>query len=402
LQANNFLTPPSIVVDLQQKATLASVQDVEVSMKHFKALTLLNHSPSQIEGNIETVLYLWRLYKEQTQSKLLLIVADVAFCWKWWKLCFSKTDVGKPCREKIGIVLGWWHPWKQLVKVVWTGWSFVLKPAFLHLFPTATWFDNPKTKNMLQLLGALNEISKPMLRKLQQLQTKQKYKNLASLKLLTEFFSFVLPVIFRTYKLLREHNYYLLLKEQTRIWFLLAAHKSIEYAKAVLMQHFCWFVWEQQNPTIMTFVKQSPTSFNEEIGEVSLSMLARSMQQSPSKVNEKKLKENYAFLNEASNCFKSFENLLNISPEEITHTRFEASAETVTELTTWGYNFIKQLKQHLTLKDIPGEKLSTLLQNLDVDLLVNVYLQALKRNLFDENRSYGHLKQYLTDQFQEF
>ena len=87
------------------------------------------------------------MYNECTpvnNRNLLVVVADVAFAWKWWLLSMSQTGAGKPLNKDIGMVLGFWHSYYYASCTTWKHFCSITEPAFKSLFLDAPWYDTPK------------------------------------------------------------------------------------------------------------------------------------------------------------------------------------------------------------------------------------------------------------------
>ncbi len=206
-------------------------------------------------------------------------------------------------RSKSIFVLGFFHPWLHLTKISWKFFAHVIFFFFKQVFPKAKWFNFPKTNQILtfyQTLLALHSIIVPFTKEL------LSFNNNEFCQSLLDFFEHTLPFIF-TYKIaLKQRNYSLLQILQPKLWLLLTFMGCSNYSKAVLFQNLLFSYWEKTDHFLAALLHSVPNFFNEEIGEISLSTVARSTRTSFEHCKTLKLKQNYPFVSkirEASDFF---------------------------------------------------------------------------------------------------
>jgi hypothetical protein len=100
---------------------------------------------------VKTVIDLYNKAIPLNKGDLFVVVADVAFAWKWWLLSMSRTGAGEPLNKNVGMVLGFWHSYYHACRTTWKYFRVITEPAFKSLFPEAPWYDTPKLYQIVRM-----------------------------------------------------------------------------------------------------------------------------------------------------------------------------------------------------------------------------------------------------------
>ena len=140
-------------------------------------------------------------------------------------------------------ILGFFHPFLQLLKKSWVYWSNCTSFLFKILFERAQWLPKPKSNHILSFYKHLIKIRSFALQKIRpftiQHSTITFYQNLL------DFFEYLLSFIFTYKQALKRKNFSFLMELQPKLWLLLHLTGSQQYSKAVMFQnylfYYCWF-----------------------------------------------------------------------------------------------------------------------------------------------------------------
>ncbi len=190
--------------------------------------------------------------------------------------------------------MGFFHPWLHLLKTSWKFWKHCTSFLFQIVFTKAKWFEAPKTAHILTFYQTLSYHRLEIMELLKDLIFK--HSNISFYQSLMDFIAHIIPFIF-TYKVaLKQKNFKFLLTLQPKLWILLTFCGNINYSRAVLFQNFLFYYWKSNNHLLSKLLYTVPNFFNEEIGEISLSTVARSTHNTSQQWKTLKLKENFPLI----------------------------------------------------------------------------------------------------------
>lgn len=284
-------------------------------------------------------------------------------------MMYSQVDPLQNMKSKVFVHLGWWHPYKHANELLWKvgfytllqspSWLTVVQkflptllgPAFHCLFPKSKCRKSPRLTAMVYFFGQLTLAFKKSQRSFRALLSwAKKSPNLnisydSHIKNLKLFFHFLLPAVCsllpqthptnKTY-LLKVRDYGALLKLAKFSDCLLALKRLLlvfitlaptgMYSKAVLLYLILLQHWDEHFPDVAKIWKQHLPAFIEEDGELSFSVLSRTVLGDTSKSSFNVLnkayksqhlyKEAMADLEKDLNCFTRTASLHTILDEE--------------------------------------------------------------------------------------
>ena len=180
------------------------------------------------------------------------------------------------------------------MKKSWIYWSNCTTFLFKILFPKAQWLPKPKSNHILSFYKHLNKIQAFALQKIRPFV--RHYPTIIFYQNLLDFFQHLIPFIFTYKQALKRRNFTFLLDLQPKLWLLLTLTGFQQYSKAVMFQNYLFHYWRINNHYLFHLLQKQPTFFNEEIGEISLSTVARSTHNTSEHLKTEKLKENFPFV----------------------------------------------------------------------------------------------------------
>ncbi len=203
--------------------------------------------------------------------------------------------------EKTTVLWGNFHVWLKALTYCWTTWKDVTKFFFTILFPHTEWWTSPTSANLIQFYDYLFKCSFQLLDIIhaeQQKSGSQPIHKQNFLKQCEQFIDVVVPTLHYYYLSLKHKNFKTFQILQWQMFKLIIWCKAIEYAKCFVFYFFLLHIW--QDTPIIKIIEQHWMN-NEEIGESSLSILARSTSTTPQSSKTRALKENFkliSFINE--------------------------------------------------------------------------------------------------------
>ena len=206
---------------------------------------------------------------------------------------FSGHVLSLPYRRTVLPLLGVWHSYKMLCKLVWRKYTYVFKPMFEALHPRDTFYTSPKCLGQIvyvmtltrcaasQLIGTLTEA----LSKISSDSRKCSWCRVnhpctsafVGLREIVHLFSYIIPIVQDYGMALKMHDFDVFMKMHTRVVLLFANFKHQKYLKSVLLFEQLLRGLREERKDFWAFLKSSSAWLNEECGEILLSVFGRKM-----------------------------------------------------------------------------------------------------------------------------
>jgi hypothetical protein len=210
--------------------------------------------------------------------------------------------------EKTCILWGNFHAWLKALGYCWTTWQDCTFWLFDILFPNADWYATPTSTNLQQFYNCIFQHSSSLLLIINN--TIDNYdttlQKLNFLNRLVEFIDIVVPTLHYYHFALKHNNIPTFKLLQKQLFKIILFCEATEYSKCFVfyfLQLFCW------RNTSLSELLDSHWLLNEEIGEASLSILARSVGTTPQHVKTQRLKENFTLISYIHNIQQTWKDL---------------------------------------------------------------------------------------------
>lgn len=300
LKWQNFLN----IDDLSELAYGATIS---IGINEFRPLKMYDNLPNTFHGVLKTILEMREDFAPGT-SIPFVYVTDIAFFKLWWQsLPFleNKATFGKKCKcdshgsmkayDKVCFLWGNFHCWLKAMGYCWNTWKDVTKWLFNILFPGMPWWSSPTSANLIQFYSTIFVHAADMLVLLAQFATSDTLSNLEKcfLKRLRDFLQHVVPTLHYYYHALKHNNNSSFRLLQRQLFKIILFCNAREYSKCFVFNYFLQYAWRN---TQFQHLFDQHWLLNEEIGESSLSILARSVISCPQSAKQAKLKENFVLI----------------------------------------------------------------------------------------------------------
>lgn len=198
------------------------------------------------------------------ETKIPIVTVDIAFWDRWMKLILGTKSPFN--------FLGFWHPLHHLQKSSWKFWRCFTQPLFKLLYPDDEWREEPKGTKITKFFSRLANAATQFFKKNSSWFDSIDWTASKNRRLFFLFFRFHLPVIFR-YKAALHSNDFSQLISYLRLFsliFFICNNKS--YARSTHLQTLLLMDWKTRRLPIGDILSASLHSFNEEQGEMALSV----------------------------------------------------------------------------------------------------------------------------------
>jgi hypothetical protein len=310
-----------------------------LSLDDFRALEVLPFSPGSPDGQFQSIL--WILERQHLQGLLhkVVICADIGFAERWWKFCLSghrlsylkdhaavvlgedqkKKKKNCTCTEYLltHLVLcpGLWHPWVHFTKSLWSWARPLTSRLYEMLFPHSTFTDTPRGTRAGRLLTCFSaaaftllESDPTLLGRIGKLPTK-------TAKLLYFFFANLLPVAQSYKNALRSGQWQSIFTALHKIWYGFSIMDNPVYTRTIFAFLTSLHFWKEQGSSLYDLISSQPHLFNEEVGELSLSFVARTLQKQNKHLRFEAVQKAFTQMTPLRQLTKQWDQALSVSQE---------------------------------------------------------------------------------------
>lgn len=276
---------------------------ISLGVEEFEALRIYENSPSELKGILQTMLDLKREYSTYTKQSLIFI-ADIAFYKEWWQAYIALEPVNRcifqinynlitlsDSYSNVTILWGTFHPWLKALGYIWNAWGDISQWFFKIFFAKGKFHKDIKSIHARQFYDSLFASLPQLVQSLEQ--SENKIQDSRVYKRLHQYLTIVVPTIHYYFHALHCDNYESFFKLQTQLFLLILHCRAREYSVAFVHNQILWHYWKTS--CLQQLLKRH-WLLNEEIGEITLSILARSAQNTPEHVKTQQLVENYSLI----------------------------------------------------------------------------------------------------------
>jgi hypothetical protein len=170
--------------------------------------------------------------------------------------------------------LGFWHPGKMLIECIWRKYlDMFIAPAFHFIFPEGSILRKPRLSHGIEFLMTLYLSFHQSNCIIPNLDPNNKYLTLVkNIKLLFDYF---IPLALDYFTLIKRNAWENLMFCYKHLIQCFVILECPSYAKSCLLFFSQLAYWRKHHPNLYNLISRNSSMFNEEVGEISLSKLAR-------------------------------------------------------------------------------------------------------------------------------
>lgn len=255
-------------------------------MNYFSPIVLEDVNPGSIAGLKTNILTLNTWFGKNT-TQYMITVADINIFWRLIKQIIKGPDFGSDLKNQWATtclvpILGFWHPYKLLVEKLWSTYlSTVFAPLFHFLWPTKTIVRKPKLSQMEFMLNICFEcydelkLDLEILKLAIQFRSPDEYVNFNHACNLVDFFEKFLPCLIEIKRNMRKNDFGTRSLNYSMMLILFLSFPSSQYIYGMMVQLWNFDSWRRNKPDLFNIINSNSASLVEDVGEISLSMLAR-------------------------------------------------------------------------------------------------------------------------------
>ncbi len=311
--------PMQAFLNIDDLQTLEYGEYMYSGIDTFRPLKLYDNLPSTFNGMLQTIL---EMRRDFPTSAKLICVADIAFFKNWWqalpfleekhtygKLTFklhSMSHGSMTAYSNVTFIWGNFHCWLKALGYCWDTWQDVTRWLFDIIFPNVPWWKTPTTANLIQFYNHIFQHVEDLLYQIALFNMDKELSpsDIHALSRIRDFLQNVVPTLHYYYYALRRNNNETFQKLQWQLFKIIMFCNANEYKKCFVFNYFLLHNWRN---TPMQELFNRHWELNEEIGESSLSILARSTSSCPQNSKTAKLKENLVLISHMHQLQKSYQ-----------------------------------------------------------------------------------------------